>query len=148
MIIRATEMKSKSKKQFQHGIEESVPTWNQNCLFSIRFPYWGGSPKTAWGIGWGDHFLPHKFIKRSTEHWATSTKQLLNAGRGHQAARKAALFLGKKVGQNIKGIKRDKRVRDGDPSRGGNREEGEVAKHQNTLSPAGLCGVLESQRAT
>ena len=30
------------------------------------------------------HFLPTKFIKRSFECWATSTKQLLNAGGGHQ----------------------------------------------------------------
>ena len=26
------------------------------------------------GIGWGDHFLPHKFIKRAFEHLANSTK--------------------------------------------------------------------------
>ena len=37
---------------------------------------------------------------------------------------------------------------DGDPSRGQSREGGEVSKHQETLSPPGLWGVLESQRAT
>ena len=31
--------------------------------------------------------------------------------------------------------KRDKRVRNGDPSLGGNHERGEVSKHQETLSP-------------
>ena len=31
----------------------------------------------------GDHFLPIKFIKRSFECWATSTRQLLNSGGGH-----------------------------------------------------------------
>ena len=75
-------------------------------------------------------------------------KQLLNAGRGHQAPRKAAHCLQKEVGQNIKDKKRDKRVRDGDLSQGGSCERGEVSKHQETLSPVGLWGVLESQRAT
>jgi len=50
--------------------------------------------------------------------------------------------------KNIKDKKRDKRVRDGDPSREGSLKRGEVSKHQKTLSPAGLWGVLESQRAT
>src|SRR5574341_1063409 len=40
-----------------------------------------------------------------------STEQLLNAGRGHQAPRKAAHCLRKEVGQNIKYKKRDKRGR-------------------------------------
>ena len=43
---------------------------------------------------------------------------------------------------------RDKRIRDGDPTWGGSSERGEVSKQQETLSPAGLWGVLESQRAT
>ena len=55
--------------------------------------------------------------------------------------------LRNEVEQNIKDKKRDKRVRDGDPSQGGSRER-EVSKHQETLSLAGLWGVLESQRAT
>ena len=50
--------------------------------------------------------------------------------------------------KNIKDKKRDKRVRDGDPSREGNFNRGEVSKHQETLSPVGLWGILESQRAT
>ena len=74
------------------------------------------------------------------------TKQLLNAGRGRKTPTKAAHCLRKEVGQNIKDKKRDKRVRDGNPAWGGSREE--VSKHQETLSPAGLWGVLESQRAT
>ena len=69
------------------------------------------------GIGWGDHFLPHKFIKRSFERWTNSTKQLLNTGRGHQAPRKTAHSLQKEIEQNIKDKKRDQRVRDRDPSR-------------------------------
>ena len=52
------------------------------------------------------------------------------------------------VGQNIKNKKRDKRVRDGDPSQGGSREKEKVSNHQETLSTVGLWGVLESQRAT
>ena len=58
------------------------------------------------GIGWGDHFLPPKFIKRSFECWATSTKQLLNTGRGYQIPRKAPHSLQKEVGQNIKDKKK------------------------------------------
>ena len=79
----------------------------------------------------------------------TSTKQLLNAGRGHQAPRKAAHSLPKEVEQFIKDKKRDKRVKDDrDPSWGGNHEGGEVSTQQETLSSAGLWGVLESQKAT
>ena len=105
------------------------------------------SPEDGGGIGWGDHCLPCKFIKRSFECWPTSTKQLLNAGREHQAPRKAPPSLQKEVEQNIKNEKRDKRARDGDLSQEGS-HEGEVSKHQETFSPAGLWGVLESQRGT
>ena len=64
----------------------------------------------------------------------------------------AAHSLRKEVGQNIKDKKRDKRIRDRDPSQGGSREGGEVSKHQETreggevskhqetLSPVGLWG--------
>ena len=62
--------------------------------------------------------------------------------------RKAAHSLQKEVGQNIKDKKRNKRVKEGDPSRRGSCEGGDVSKHQETLSPAGLLRVLESQRAT
>ena len=83
------------------------------------------------GIGRGDHFLPHEFIKRSFECWVTSTKQFLNDGRGHQAPitflitttyLKAVHYLQKEVGQNIKDKKRDKRVRDRDLPWGGSHE--------------------------
>ena len=50
------------------------------------------------------------------ERWANSTKQLLNAGRGHQAPRKAAHCLWKQVAQNIKDKKRGKRCREEEPS--------------------------------
>ena len=49
-------------------------------------------------IGRGDHFLPHKFIKRTCKRRVNSTEQLLNASRGHQAPRKAAHCLRKEVG--------------------------------------------------
>ena len=67
-----------------------------------------------------------KFIKRSFECRATSTKHL-NAGGEHQVARKAAQSLQKEVGQNIKNKNWDKRFRDGDPSWGGSREGREVS---------------------
>ena len=47
------------------------------------------------GMGWGDHFIPHKFIKRSFERWANTSKQLVNAGREHQAPRKGSPFSSK-----------------------------------------------------
>ena len=100
------------------------------------------------GIGRGDHFLPHKFIKRTFKHWVNSTKQLLNAGRRHQAPRKAAHCLQKEVGKNIKDKKRDKRGRDGAPSREGSLKKREVSKHQETFSVPNLCWALEAQRAT
>ena len=51
------------------------------------------------GIGQGDHFIPYKFIKRTFKRRVNSTKQLLNAGRGHQEPRKAAHCLQKEVGK-------------------------------------------------
>ena len=47
----------------------------------------------------------------------------------------------------MKDKKREKRVRDGNPSWGGSCE-GEVSKHQETIPSAGLWRVLESQKAT
>ena len=85
----------------------------------------------------GNQFLPHKFIKRLFYCWATSTKQLLNACRGHQALRKAAHSLRKEAGQNIRDKKRDRSVRYEDPCQRGSRG-GEVSKHQETLWPEGL----------
>jgi len=41
------------------------------------------------GVGRGEHFLLHKFIKRTFKRRVNSTKQLLHTGRGHQAPRKA-----------------------------------------------------------
>ena len=60
---------------------------------------------------------------------SNSTK-FLNAGRGHQAPRKAAHCLRKEVGKNIKDKKRDKRGRDGDPSR-----EGSLKKERSFQIP-------------
>ena len=57
---------------------------------------------------------------------------------------KATHSLQKEVGQNIKHKKRDKRVRQGDPSWGGS-HEGEVSKHQETLTGefVGSFGISE-----
>ena len=48
-----------------------------------------GRRQDGGGVGRGEHFLPHKFSKRAFKRRVNSTKQLLNAGRGHQAPRKA-----------------------------------------------------------
>ena len=106
-----------------------------------------GRSQDGGGIGPGDHFLPHKFIKRSFERWANITKQLLNTGGGHPPYRKAAHPLRKEVGQNIKDKMRGKRSRERDPSWGGSCEA-EVSTQQETLSQTGLWGVLESPSAT
>ena len=97
------------------------------------------------------HFNPCKrysWIKRTFKRWVNSTKQLLNAGRGHQAPRKVAHCLQKKVGKYIKNKKRDKRGRDGAPSREESLKKREVSKHQETLSLPSLWRALEPQRAT
>ena len=109
-------------------------------------PDWGGRSYVGRRIEWGDHFLPNKFIERSFECWANSTKQLLNIGGEHQPPRKAAHSLPKEVGQNIKDKKRDKRVRDRDLSWGGS-QEGEVSTQKEILSQAsvGRSGISESR---
>ena len=56
--------------------------------------------KDGRGIEWEDHFLPHKFIKRSFEWWTNFTEQLLHTGGGHQAPRKAAYSLQKECGMD------------------------------------------------
>ena len=68
--------------------------------------------------------------------------------RFHGAPRKSGHSLQKEEGLNIKDKKRDKIVRGRDSSWGGSFEGGEVSKHEETLSVAGLWGVLESQRIT
>ena len=118
------------------------------CIWELhhkRLLAW--TQKRKWGrsqdgrvIWQGVHFLLHKFIKRSSECWATSTKQLLNPGREHQAPRKAAHSLQKEVVQNIKDKKRD-RVRDRNPSWGRSHKGGEVSKQQEILSSVGPWGI-------
>ena len=72
----------------------SLKKWNtkQQCgnfLVSELFIILAGRSQDGRGVGLGEHFLPHKFIKRAFKSRVNSTKQLLNAGRGHQAPRKA-----------------------------------------------------------
>ena len=57
----------------------------------------------------------------------------MNAGRGQQAPTKAAHSFQKEVRQNIKDKKRDKIIRDGDPSWGGSHEGEEVSTLGNSL---------------
>ena len=93
-------------------------------------------------------FSPTNSSKYDLNEEQLPQKKLLNTSRGHQEPKKADHYLLKEVGQNIKDKKNGKRVRDGDPSWGGNREGGEVSKQQEAFSQVGLWGVLESQRAT
>ena len=59
-------------------------------------------------IGWGDHLLPHKYIKRSYACGTTSTKELLN--RGPQIPRKANQSVQNEVRQKIKVTKETKNL--------------------------------------
>ena len=68
----------------------------------------------------------------------------MNAGRGHQAPRKAAHCLSKEVGKNIKDKKTDERGRDRAPSQERSLKKREVSKHQETLSLPSLWQALEA----
>ena len=94
----------------------------------------------------GRPLSPPQFVERTFQHQANSTEELLNAGRVHQTPQKAAHCLWEEVGHNIKDKKRDKRGRDGDPSREGSLKK-ENFLHTRKLSLAGLWRALESQRA-
>ena len=96
----------------------------------------------------GRTLSPPQSHQKTFKRQVNSTKQLLNAGRGHQAPRKATRCLRKEVGKNIKDKKRDKRGRDGAPSREGSLKKRKVSKHQETFSLPSLCRALEAQRAT
>ena len=87
----------------------------------------------------GRPLSPPQIHQKNISTLSNSTKQLTNAGRGHQAPRKAAHCLQKEVGKNIKDRKRDKRGREGAPSWEGSLKKREVSKHQETLSLPSLC---------
>ena len=123
------------RNQLKHVQTFLQKLWDKRCVM-----------EDGRGIGCGDHFIPNKFIKRTFKRWVNSTKQLLNAGRGHQAPRKAAHCLQKQVGKNIKEKKRDKRGREGAPSWEGSLKKREVSKHQETFSLPSLWWALEAKR--
>ena len=113
--------------------------WNGN--YDLKTPNIDGG-----GIGWEDHFLPHKFIQRTFEHWVNSIKQLLNAGRGHQASRTVSHCLQKEVGKNRKDKKGDKRGRDGDPSQEGSlKKERSMQIPGNTLTGKSVASLGTSE---
>ena len=65
-----------------------TPFQNKTSVALTKMSHIGRS-QDGGGVGRGEHFLPHKFIKRAFKRRVNSTKQLLNAGRGHQSPRKA-----------------------------------------------------------
>ena len=106
-----------------------------------------GRSQDGGGVGLGEHFLPHKFIKRAFKRRVNSTIQLMNAARGHQAPRKEPNSW--KVGRKkYKRQKKDKRGREGFPSREDSLKKRKVSKHQESFSLPNLCQALEAQRAT
>ena len=110
------------------------------------------APATSkWGLGreaWAALLGVRIWPECPEPNLSKLTKQLLNAGRRHQATRKADHCLQKQVGKNIKDKKRDKRGRDGAPSQEGSLKKREVSKNQETLSLPSLWRALEAQRAT
>ena len=94
--------------------------------------------KDGGGIGREDHFLPHKFLKRTFQRRANFTKQLLQA---HQATRKADHCLQKQVGKNIKDEKGDKGVGEGAPSREGNFKKRGFQTPGNTLPAESVASL-------
>ena len=66
----------------------------------------------------------------------------MNADRGHQAPRKAAHYLQKEVGKNIKDKKRDKRGRDGASSwEGSLKKERSLQTLGNTLTAESVASL-------
>ena len=78
-------MTAAMKLKDTYSLEEKLMT-NLDSIFKSRDR---GRSQGGGGVGRGEHFLPHKFIKRAFKRRVNSTKQLLNASRGHQAPRKA-----------------------------------------------------------
>ena len=71
----------------------------------------------------------------------------MNAGRGHQAPRKAAHCLLKELGQKIKDKKRVKRVRYGDPSREGSlKKERSFQTPRNNLTAESVASLGTTER--
>ena len=60
-----------------------------------------GRSQDGGGVGRGENFLPHKLIKRAFKRPLNSTKQLLNAGRGHQAPRKATQLFERSATEQV-----------------------------------------------
>ena len=75
-----------NNKLSESGIKKAIPF----AIASQKDKTLRGRSQDGGGVGRGEHFLPHNFIKRAFKHRVNSTKQLPNAGRGHQAPRKAA----------------------------------------------------------
>ena len=70
--------------------EDIQKRWQEYTEGTIQKRSSEGRSQDGGGVGRGEHFLPHKFIKTAFKRRVNSTKQLLNASRGHQAPRKAA----------------------------------------------------------
>ena len=113
---------------YSHSLPISI------ALLFLNSYFWSGRSQDGRGIGQRDHFLPYKFIERTSERRANFTKQLLIASWGHQVPRNEAQCLHKEVGQNIKDKQRDKRAKDGDPSREGSLNRGSFQTQGNTLT--------------
>ena len=69
-------------------------SWTLRCIFRTQDP---GAVLRWWRNRTGRPLSPQNIHQRTFQPWVNSTKQLLNAGRAHQAPRKAAHCLQKEM---------------------------------------------------
>ena len=94
-----------------------------------------------WKNRTGRPLSPSQIHQKNVSTLSNFAKQLLNAGRGHQAPRKADHCLQKQVGKNIKDEKRDKGGREGPPSREGKLKKRGFQTPENTLTAESVVSL-------
>ena len=80
IAVKRREVKSKGEKErYKHLKAEfqRIARRDKKAFLSDQCKEIEGLGKDGRGIGREDHFLPHKFLKRTFQRWANSTKQLL-----------------------------------------------------------------------
>ena len=103
-LFQCMKMKSESEvaqscPTLNHPVDCSPPSSSIHGIFQARVLEWGAIAFSR--VGWGDHFIPRQYIKRSSACGTIPTEQLLKAGRGTQMSRKVNQTPWNKVGQKI-----------------------------------------------
>ena len=103
--------------------------------------YWRGERKRWRRNRKGRPLSPSQIPQKNISTRANSTKQLLNAGRGHQEPRKADHSFQKQVGKNINDEKRDKGGGEGAPSWEGNLKKRGFQTPGNSLPAVSVASL-------